>query len=72
MLLGTALHLVLMSEGGRRDQHALDAAMGRIAGSAVEFVEGISVPTRSAATDVRPSTTGSVTPRTGTSGPVTW
>ncbi|MFD0375937.1 ABC transporter ATP-binding protein [Streptomyces sp. NPDC127112] len=43
VLLGLALNLMLMSDGRRRDQLALDAAMGRIAGSAVEFVEGISV-----------------------------
>ncbi|MGW0885200.1 ABC transporter ATP-binding protein [Streptomyces sp. NPDC002671] len=43
VLLGLWLNLLLMSESRRRDQLALDAAMGRIAGSAVEFVEGISV-----------------------------
>ncbi|MGW1893516.1 ABC transporter ATP-binding protein [Streptomyces sp. NPDC002004] len=43
VLLGLLLNLMLMSAGRRRDQLALDAAMGRIAGSAVEFVEGISV-----------------------------
>ncbi|MFH8409806.1 ABC transporter ATP-binding protein [Streptomyces sp. NPDC018019] len=43
VVLGLALNLMLMSESRRRDQLALDAAMGRIAGSAVEFVEGISV-----------------------------
>jgi ATP-binding cassette subfamily B protein len=43
VLLGLVLNLMLMSDSRRRDQLALDAAMGRIAGSAVEFVEGISV-----------------------------
>lgn len=43
VLLGLWLNRKLMSEGRRRDQLALDAAMGRIAGSSVEFVEGISV-----------------------------
>ncbi|MFF4426890.1 ABC transporter ATP-binding protein [Streptomyces sp. NPDC001549] len=43
VLLGLALNLMLVSDGRRRDQLALDGAMGRIAGSAVEFVEGISV-----------------------------
>ncbi|MEW2173243.1 ABC transporter ATP-binding protein [Streptomyces sp. NPDC007027] len=43
VVLGLVLNLMLMSDSRRRDQLALDAAMGRIAGSAVEFVEGISV-----------------------------
>ncbi|MCL6296875.1 ABC transporter ATP-binding protein [Streptomyces kronopolitis] len=43
VLLGLVLNLMLMSDKRRRDQLALDGAMGRIAGSAVEFVEGISV-----------------------------
>ncbi|MBP5880792.1 ABC transporter ATP-binding protein, partial [Streptomyces sp. LBUM 1477] len=43
VVLGLVLNLMLMSDSRSRDQLALDAAMGRIAGSAVEFVEGISV-----------------------------
>ncbi|MGW8380603.1 ABC transporter ATP-binding protein [Streptomyces sp. ODS28] len=43
VVLGVLLNLMLMSDGRRRDQLALDAAMGRIAGSAVEYVEGIAV-----------------------------
>ncbi|MFJ2767102.1 ABC transporter ATP-binding protein [Streptomyces sp. NPDC087300] len=41
--LGLVLNLMLMSDSRRRDQLALDMAMGRIAGSAVEFVEGVAV-----------------------------
>ncbi|MET7641804.1 ABC transporter ATP-binding protein [Streptomyces sp. NPDC005438] len=41
--LGLALNLMLMSDRRRRDQQALDQAMGQIAKSAIEFVEGISV-----------------------------
>lgn len=43
VLLGLALNLKLMSDTRRRDRLALDEAMGRIARSAVEFVQGISV-----------------------------
>ncbi|SCK05041.1 ATP-binding cassette, subfamily B [Streptomyces sp. WMMB 714] len=43
VLLGLVLNLKLMSASRRRDRLALDEAMGRIARSAVEFVQGISV-----------------------------
>lgn len=41
--LGLGLRRVLMSERRRKDEAAVDAAMGRIGASAVEFVEGIAV-----------------------------
>lgn len=41
--LGLVLRRLLMSERRRKDEQAVDAAMGRIGGAAVEFVEGIAV-----------------------------
>lgn len=43
IVLGLVVRRMLMSERRRKDEQAVDTAMGQVAGAAVEFVEGIAV-----------------------------